>query len=68
MLSNLSIGTKIGASFALALTMLSTIGLISYRHATQLIYTAEESRIKLSHQERYYRQLAGREQLYQKNS
>ncbi|MBE9191947.1 response regulator [Gloeocapsopsis crepidinum LEGE 06123] len=40
MLSNLRIGTKIGASFALALTMLSTIGLVSYRNTTQLIDTA----------------------------
>ncbi|MES1024111.1 response regulator [Gloeocapsa sp. BRSZ] len=40
MLSNLKIGTKIGASFALALTMLSTIGLVSYRNTAQLIDTA----------------------------
>lgn len=41
MLSNLRIGTKIGASFALALTMLSTIGLVSYRNTTQLVDSAQ---------------------------
>jgi signal transduction histidine kinase/DNA-binding response OmpR family regulator len=42
MLNNFKIGTKIGASFALALTMLSTIGIVSYRNTTQLIDTARQ--------------------------
>jgi signal transduction histidine kinase/DNA-binding response OmpR family regulator len=40
MLNNFKIGTKIGASFALALTMLSTIGIVSYRNTVQLIDTS----------------------------
>ncbi|PPS44184.1 response regulator [Chroococcidiopsis sp. TS-821] len=40
MLNNFKIGTKIGASFALALIMLSTIGIVSYRNTVQLIDTA----------------------------
>ncbi len=40
MLNRLKIGTKIGASFALSLATLATIGLISYQSTNQLIETS----------------------------
>ncbi|MFQ4143179.1 response regulator [Chlorogloeopsis sp. ULAP02] len=40
MLKNLKIGTKIGASFALGLSILATLGIIAYRTTNDLIETA----------------------------
>ncbi|MEH1860919.1 MAG: response regulator [Nostoc sp.] len=40
MLNRLKIGTKIGASFALSLATLATIGLVSYQSTNQLIETS----------------------------
>ena len=40
MLNDLKIGTKIGASFALGLAILTTIGLVSYQNITKLIETS----------------------------
>ncbi|AVH70402.1 response regulator [Nostoc sp. 'Lobaria pulmonaria (5183) cyanobiont'] len=42
MLNRLKIGTKIGASFALSLATLATIGLISYQSTNQLIETSSK--------------------------
>jgi hypothetical protein len=44
MLNRLKIGTKIGASFALSLAILSTIGLISYQNTNELIQTSRKER------------------------
>ena len=40
MLNNLKIGTKIGVSFALGLTILTVIGVVAHKSTTQLIATA----------------------------
>ncbi|MEH2287140.1 response regulator [Nostoc sp.] len=44
MLNRLKIGIKIGASFALSLATLATIGLISYQSTNQLIETSRQER------------------------
>ncbi|WP_341527972.1 response regulator [Nostoc sp. UHCC 0302] len=44
MLNRLKIGTKIGASFALSLAILSTIGLISYQNTNELIQTSHKEK------------------------
>ncbi|HEY9615385.1 MAG TPA: CHASE3 domain-containing protein, partial [Microcoleaceae cyanobacterium] len=44
MLNRFKIGTRIGGGFALGLTILTTIGVISYRTTTNLIENADRER------------------------
>ncbi|NJR14776.1 MAG: hypothetical protein HC785_03075 [Calothrix sp. CSU_2_0] len=55
MLNRLKIGTKIGASFALGLAMLTAIGLVSYRSINELITSSSKENIPLKYFVRFNR-------------